>query len=95
MKIRPLHDRILLRRLQGQEQTRGGIIIPDSARDKPLEAEVVAVGAGRVGEDGAITPLLVSEGNRVLVGKYCGETLRIEGVEHLIVSENDVLAIVD
>ena len=95
MKIRPLHDRILLKRLEHEDRTPGGIVIPDSAKEKPLEARVVAVGAGRLADDGALTPLLVKEGDRVLIGKYSGNDLRIGGVEHLIVRENEVLAILD
>jgi len=95
MRIRPLHDRILLKRLEGQETTAGGIVIPDSAKEKPLEAQVIAVGTGKIGEDGTVTPLEVKAGDRVLVGKYSGDELKVEGEEHLVVREDDVLAILE
>jgi chaperonin GroES len=93
MKIRPLHDRILVRRVDEEEKTAGGIIIPDTAKEKPQEAIVVAVGPGRVGDDGKTIPMEVSVGNRVLVGKYSGTEVNIEGGEHVIVRQDDVLAI--
>ena len=95
MKIRPLHDRILLIRLQEQEQTKGGIIIPDSAKEKPMEARVVAVGKGKVDDEGRVRPLEVKEGDKVLVGKYAGSDIKIEGQEHLIVREDEVLAVIE
>lgn len=95
MKIHPLQDRIVLKRLQEQEQTTGGIIIPDAAKEKPLEAKVVAVGRGKVGEDGKVTPLEIKVGERVLVGKYTGSEIKIDGEDHLIVREDEVLAVVE
>jgi chaperonin GroES len=95
MKVRPLHDRILLKRIVHQEVTRGGIIIPDSAREKPMDATVVAVGKGQVTEDGKLRPLDIKAGDHVLVGKYSGTEIKIEGVEHLIVREDEVLAVVE
>jgi len=95
MKIRPLHDRIVLRRLDEQEKTAGGIIIPDTAKEKPLEARVVAVGNGRVMEDGSIHPLEVKAGDRVLIGKYSGSEVKIDGEEHVIIREDEVLGVVE
>ena len=84
MAIRPLHDRVLLRRLAEEEKTKGGIIIPDTAKEKPIEAEVIAVGSGKVLEDGKVRPLELKKGDRVLFAKYSGTEIKIEGVEHLI-----------
>lgn len=95
MKVRPLYDRILLRRIEAEERTKGGIIIPDSAKEKPLVASVVAVGAGRIDDDGDVTPLTVKAGDRVLISKYAGTEVKIDGNEHLIVREDDVLGIVE
>jgi chaperonin GroES len=94
-KIRPLHDRILVKRLEEQETKRGGIIIPDTAKEKPQEAKVVAVGNGKVGEDGKRIPLDVKAGDRILFGKYSGSEVKIEDDEYLILREEDVLAILD
>jgi len=94
MKIKPLHDRILVKGLEGEEKTKGGIIIPDSAKEKPMEGEVVAVGAGKVGEDGKRIALDVKVGDRVLYSKYGGTEVKIEGLEHLIMREEDVLGII-
>lgn len=94
MKIKPLHDRILVKRLEEEEKTKGGIIIPDSAKEKPIEGEVVAVGPGKVGDDGKRVALDVKAGDRVLYSKYGGTEVKIEGVEHLIMREEDVLGIV-
>ena len=94
MKIKPLHDRILVKELEGEEKTKGGIIIPDSAKEKPMEGEVVAVGAGKVGEDGKRIALDVKVGDRVLYSKYGGTEVKIEGLEHLIMREEDVLGII-
>lgn len=93
MKIRPLHDRVVAKRLTEQETTKGGIIIPDTAKEKPLEAEVLAVGSGKVLENGKIRPLDVKAGDRILVGKYSGSEVRIEGEEHLILREDEILAV--
>ena len=93
MKVRPLHDRLLVRRMEEKEAARGGLIIPDTAREKPTEGKVLAVGNGRVLEDGTISPLDVKVGDRILFGKYSGTELRIEGEEVLMVREDEVLAI--
>jgi chaperonin GroES len=95
LKIRPLHDRILVKRLEEQETIRGGIIIPDSAKEKPQEGKVVAVGNGKVGEDGKRIPLDVKAGDKILFGKYSGSEVKIEDDEYLILREEDVLAILD
>jgi chaperonin GroES len=95
MKIRPLHDRVLVKRLEEQETKRGGIIIPDTAKEKPQEGKVVAVGNGKVGEDGKRIPLDVKAGDRILFGKYSGSEVKIEDDEYLILREEDVLAILE
>jgi chaperonin GroES len=92
--VTPLGDRVLVKRLELDEEVRGGIIIPDSAKEKPLEAEVVAVGAGRLGEDGERMALELNAGDRVLISKYGGTEVKLDGVEHLILREDDVLAVV-
>ena len=94
MKLRPLHDRVIVRRLEEEEKTVGGIIIPDTAKEKPQQGRVIAVGKGKVLENGQVTPLTVKEGDRVLFGKYAGTDIKIEGKEHLIMREDDILAIV-
>ncbi|MBI3753306.1 MAG: co-chaperone GroES [Deltaproteobacteria bacterium] len=94
MKIKPLHDRILVKRLEEEEKTKGGIIIPDAAKEKPIEGEVVAVGDGKIGEDGKKIPLTVKAGDRVLYSKYGGTEVKIEGEEHLIMREDDILGII-
>jgi len=93
-KIRPLHDRILVKRLEEDEKTKGGIIIPDSAKEKPMEGEAIAVGPGRLGDDGKRIPMDVKAGDRILYSKYGGTDIKIEGVEHLILREEDILGIV-
>ena len=95
MKIRPLHDRILVERLEEQEVKRGGIIIPDTAKEKPQEGKVIAVGAGKVGDDGKKIPLDVKAGNKILFGKYSGSEVKIDDKEYLILREEDVLAILE
>jgi chaperonin GroES len=95
MKFRPLRDRILARRLDEEEKTKGGIIIPDSAKEKPQEALVVAVGSGKLAEDGTVRPLDVKAGDRVLMSKYAGTEVTLDGEEHLIIREDDVLGIVE
>jgi len=95
MKITPLHDRVLLKRLEEQEVKKGGIIIPDTAKEKPQEAEVIAVGKGRLDDDGKIIPLDVKKGDRVLIGKYSGTEVTIDGVEHIILREEEILAKID
>jgi chaperonin GroES len=92
MKVTPLYDRVLLKRLEEQEVRKGGIIIPDTAKEKPQEAEVIAVGKGRMSEDGKVTPLEVKKGDRVLIGKYSGTEVTIDGVEHVILREEEILA---
>jgi chaperonin GroES len=95
MKVRPLHDRILVQRLALQETTKGGIIIPDSAKEKPIEGKVIAVGSGKVSEDGKVRPLDVKAGDRILFGKYSGTEIKIEGEQHLILREDEVLAVLE
>ena len=95
MKMRPLHDRILVKRVEEETKTKGGIIIPDTAKEKPQEAKVVAVGSGRVTDDGKVVALEVKKGDRVLFGKYSGSEVTIEGEEHLIIREEDVLAVIE
>jgi chaperonin GroES len=92
MKVTPLQDRVLLKRLEEQEVKKGGIIIPDTAKEKPLEAEVIAVGKGRVTEDGKVVPLDVKKGDKVLIGKFSGTEVTIGEVEHVIVREEEILA---
>ncbi len=94
MAFRPLHDRIVLRRLEGEEKTKGGIIIPDTAKEKPQEGEVVAVGPGALDEAGALVPLDVKAGDRVLFGKWSGTEVKIDGQELLIMKESDILGVV-
>jgi chaperonin GroES len=95
MKIRPLADRILVKREEASETVRGGIIIPDSAKEKPQEGRVVATGPGKVDEDGKRVKLEVKKGDLILMGKYAGTEVKIDGVEHLIMREDDVLAIIE
>jgi chaperonin GroES len=95
MKIKPLHDRVLVKRLEEEEKTKGGIIIPDSAKEAPAEGKVIAVGAGKKDENGKLQPLDVKAGDRVLFSKYAGTEVKIEGEEHLIMKEDDILGIVE
>jgi chaperonin GroES len=95
MSFRPLHDRVLVRRVKEEEKTKGGIIIPDTAKEKPQEGKVVAVGSGTRGEDGKITPLDVKAGDRILFGKWSGTEVTIDGEELIIMKESDILGIVD
>ncbi len=95
MNIRPLQDRILVKRIEEEEKTEGGIIIPDTAKEKPVEGKVIAVGKGKVSEDGKVMPLDVKKGNRILFGKYAGTEVKIEGEEHLIMKEDDVLGVIE
>jgi chaperonin GroES len=95
LKIRPLHDRIIVKRLEEEQKTKGGIIIPDSAKEKPQEGEVLAVGNGKVLDDGKKVPLDVKVGDKVLFSKYSGTDIKIDGEEYLIIKEDDVQAIVD
>jgi chaperonin GroES len=94
VKIRPLQDRVLIKRVDEQEQVRGGIIIPDTAKEKPQEAEVVAVGPGKVNEDGTRLPMDVKPGDKILVGKYSGSDIKIDGEDYVIVREDEILAVV-
>ncbi len=95
MKIRPLQDRIIVKRLEEEEVSKGGIIIPDSAKEKPQEGKVIAVGKGKVGEDGVVRPLDVKKGDKVLFSKYGGTEVNVEGDEHLIIREDDVLGVLE
>jgi len=95
MKIRPLHDRILVKRLEEQEVKKGGIIIPDTAKEKPQEGKVIAVGTGKVNDEGKKVPLDVKAGDRILFGKYSGSEVKVEDEEYLIMREEDVLGILD
>ncbi len=95
MKIRPLQDRLILKRVEEEERTKGGIIIPDTAKEKPQEGEVIAVGPGKVTDDGKKIPMEVKEGDRVLFSKYAGTEIKIDGEEHLIMREDDILGIIE
>jgi chaperonin GroES len=95
MKIRPLHDRLIVKRVAEETKTKGGIIIPDSAKEKPLEATVVAVGNGKILEDGKVRPMDIKAGQTILFSKYSGTELKIEGEEHLILREEDIIGIVE
>lgn len=95
MKIRPLQDRIIVKRLESEEKTKGGIIIPDSAKEKPMEGKVIAVGNGKLLDNGERSKPEVKEGDRVLFGKYAGTEVKIDGEEHLILREDDILGIIE
>ena len=95
MKVKPLHDRVIVKRTEEEETTKGGIIIPDAAKEKPIEGKIVAVGNGKAQEDGKRIPLDVKEGDVVLFGKYAGTEIQINGEEHLIMREDDIVAIVE
>jgi chaperonin GroES len=95
MKFRPLHDRVLVRRIEGVEKTAGGIIIPDTAKEKPQEGEVIAAGSGAKNEEGKITPLDVKAGDRILFGKWSGTEVKIDGEDLLIMKESDILGIIE
>ncbi|MEE9252577.1 MAG: co-chaperone GroES [Thermodesulfobacteriota bacterium] len=95
MKVRPLHDKILLERIEASQKTKGGIIIPETAKEKPQEGKVVSVGKGRVGDDGKIVPLEVKKGDKVLFSKYGGTEITLEGDDYVIIDENEVLAIIE
>jgi len=92
--IRPLHDRVLIKRLDAQEEVRGGIIIPDTAKEKPQEAEVVAAGPGKLNDDGSRQPMDVKAGDRVLIGKYSGSEIKIDGDDFVILREDEILAVI-
>ena len=95
MKIRPLHDRVIVKRVEEEAKTKGGIIIPDTAKEKPVEGKVIAVGGGKLMDDGTKAPMEVKKGDRVLFGKYAGTEIKIENEEHLIMREDDIIAIVE
>ena len=95
MAIRPLQDRVIVKRVKEEEKTKGGIIIPDSAKEKPIEGEVIAVGNGKILEDGSVRKLDVKAGDRILFGKYSGTEVKIEGEEHLILREDDILGVIE
>ena len=95
MKIRPLNDRVLVKRVEEEQKTAGGIIIPDTAKEKPQEGKVVAVGKGKVGDDGKVIALDLKKGDRILFGKYAGSEIKIDGTEYLIMREEDVLGVVE
>ena len=95
MKIRPLQDRVIVKRVEEEEKTKGGIIIPDTAKEKPIEGKVVSVGKGKVREDGKLQPLDVKKGDRILFGKYAGTEVKIGGQDHLIMREDDILGVIE
>jgi chaperonin GroES len=95
MKVRPLHDRLIVKRSEEEEKTKGGIIIPDTAKEKPVEGKVIAAGKGKIKEDGTKIPMEVKKGDRILFAKYAGAEVKIDGEEHLIMKEDDVLAIIE
>jgi chaperonin GroES len=95
MKIKPLYDRILVKRIEEKEQKRGGIIIPDTAKEKPMEGKVVSVGAGAVNKEGKRTPLEVKAGDRILFGKYAGTEVKIDNEDHIILREDEVLGVIE
>ena len=94
MKVKPLYDRVLVKRLEEKEQRRGGIIIPDTAKEKPMEGKVIAVGAGRLNKDGSRAKLELKAGDRVLFGKYAGQEIKIDDKDHVIIKEDEVLGII-
>ena len=95
MKVRPLNDRIIVKRLEEEEKTKGGIIIPDSAKEKPVEGKVIAVGDGRINKDGKKIPMEIKKGDRILFAKYGGTEIKMDGEEYLMMKEDDVLAIIE
>ena len=95
MKIRPLQDRVIVQRIAEEEKTKGGIIIPDTAKEKPQEGKVLAVGKGKMNDDGKITPLDVKVNDRILFGKYSGSEIVVDGEEHLIMREDDILGVIE
>lgn len=95
MKLRPMHDRLLVKRVEEEGMTKGGLIIPDTAREKPVEGKIIAAGKGQVDGDGNLRPLDVHKGDRVLFSKYSGTEIQLEGDEHLIIREDDVLAVLE
>jgi len=95
VNIRPLHDRVLVKRLEQQEQVSGGIIIPDTAKEKPQEAEVIAVGSGKLQDDGQRTPMEVKAGDRILIGKYSGSEIKLENDDYVILREDEILGVIE
>ncbi len=95
MNVKPLNDRVLIRRIEVKEQVKGGIIIPDTAKEKPLEGKVVATGNGRIDDNGKLIPMTVKAGQKVLVGKYAGTEVKIDDIEHIIVREDEILGIIE
>ena len=95
MKIRPLHDRLIVQRLEEEEKTKGGIIIPDTAKEKPIEGKVIAVGSGKIKKDGTKMPLEVKKGDRVLYAKYAGPEVKIDGEDYLMMKEDEILAVIE
>ena len=95
MKFRPLHDRLLIKRVDAEQKSKGGIIIPDSAKEKPIEGTVIAVGNGKILEDGKVRPLDIKAGDRVLFSKYAGTEIKIDGNEHLMMREEDILGVIE
>ncbi|HET7006606.1 MAG TPA: co-chaperone GroES [Candidatus Binatia bacterium] len=95
MKIRPLQDRVIVKRIEEEEKSKGGIIIPDTAKEKPQEGKVIAVGKGKISDDGKITPLDVKVNDRILFGKYSGTEINVDGEEHLIMREDDILGVIE
>ncbi len=95
MRVKPLHDRVIVKRTEGEDKTKGGIIIPDTAKEKPIEGKVVAVGSGKILENGKTLPMQVKEGDKVLFGKYAGNEIKIDGEERVIMREDDIIAIID
>jgi len=95
MKVRPLQDRVIVKRIAEEEKTRGGIIIPDTAKEKPGEGEVVAVGSGKADDKGKVRPLDVKKGDRVLFGKYSGSEIKVDGVDHIILREDEILGVIE
>lgn len=95
MKVRPLQDRVIVQRIDGEEKTKGGIIIPDTAKEKPAEGKVIAAGKGKKNDDGKVTPLSVKSGDRVLFGKYSGTEIKVEGEDYLIMREDDILGVIE
>jgi len=94
MKVRPLQDRVIVKRIAEEEKTRGGIIIPDSAKEKPSEGDVIAVGSGKANDKGQVRPLDVKKGDRVLFGKYSGSEIKVDGVDHVILREDEILGVI-
>lgn len=95
MNFRPLYDRVLVKRVKAEEKTSSGLIVPDSAREKPLEATVIAVGSGRQNENGSVTEMSLTVGDMILFGKYTGDEIKLDGEDHIILREDDVLAIIE